>query len=76
MEAFWVALVKPFMALAMLMAAWPFKRAVELWMPDSWPLKQFLLKRRGDAMQAWFEEADRRVGRFFVRMFRALIPRR
>ncbi len=51
MEAFWVALVKPFMALAMLMAAWPFKRAVELWMPDRGPLKQFLLKRRGDAIQ-------------------------
>lgn len=76
MDMFWAALIKPFMALAALALAWPFKRACELWMPDHWPLKGFLLKRRGAAMQAWFENADRVVGRFFVRMFRALIPRR
>lgn len=61
MEMFWAQLIKPFLALFVLaFIAWPIKRLVELKMREGW-LKRALLKRRGDAMQAWFERADQRM---------------
>ena len=44
MSAFWSQLLAPFVLFAMLLIAWPFKRAVELYMKDG-RLKRFLLYR-------------------------------
>lgn len=57
---FWLAVFKPFVAFAMLLPAWFIKRWLERRMKPG-PWKEFLLKRRGDEMQAWFEQQDRKM---------------
>ena len=57
---FWVALAKPFMAFVVLIPAWFIKRWIERNMRDG-AFKTFLIKRRGDEMQAWFERQDERM---------------
>ena len=44
MEVFWVQLAKPFVLMVMLLIAWPFKRAIQLYMKDG-KLKRLLLSR-------------------------------
>jgi len=44
MDQFWVQLAAPFMLFLMLLVAWPFKRAIQLYMKDTW-LKRVLLRR-------------------------------
>lgn len=44
MDTFWAQLVTPFVLFAMLLIAWPFKRAVQRHMRDG-KLKRFLLFR-------------------------------
>lgn len=44
MDQFFVQMAAPFALLLMLLVAWPFKRAIELYLPDSW-FKRLLLRR-------------------------------
>ena len=44
MDQFWVQMAAPFMLFLMLLIAWPFKRAIQLYMKDSW-FKRLLLRR-------------------------------
>ena len=44
MNQFWVQMAAPFMLFLMLLIAWPFKRAIQVYMKDTW-LKRLLLRR-------------------------------
>jgi len=59
-DAFWVALVKPFMAVVFMLPGWYVKRWMQRRWPDS-PVVRFLTVTRGARMQAWFERQDARI---------------
>lgn len=60
MTAFLTALIKPYFVFGCLLIAWPIKRWLQRNMKDGW-LKELLLKRRGDSVEAAFVAADRAV---------------
>ena len=69
MDKFLTAALAPFGLFVMLLIAWPIKRLLQLHMREG-RLKRLLLDRRGDAMQAWCERFDARVGAFLRRLIR------
>ncbi len=70
MDAMLDAAFRPFALFAMLLVAWPIKRAIQLYMRDG-RLKRALLFRLPQRVVA-FERFDAWAGRSLLRLFNAL----